>query len=614
MQLEKERDATYSDLKDVKIGYDKSCQTVEDRRKKADSSLDAAKTRSQLAYQDKMADMYNQKNLYLIAIKVTNRLKETYYHQYVPELLDSLQDVSESRTSRLNSIWSLATRLEESAMARSSQHLQKLSSDVARNEPRLNSMMFIKHNHGPWQEPPDLAFQPSPVWHDDDSVVTSASAKVFLRNILEKSKEQVKVLKRDVEEKQKEVNGLKRKRELVREGKDKSDEVEVVRAVFKVQGELHQADRKRLTADVETLSILAAVGDVTRGTRGHNFKTQTFKIPDNCDLCGERIWGISAKGSQCGDCDYVCHTKCQLKVPADCPGEIPKEERKSLKAQRQQAVKDRHAADVSTHSRTTTAPPLSRSNTMNSLASSYASGRKQTPIPVPAEANGGGLVEEESAPEPAEKPRPISKIAPSGMKRSRIVAPPPTSYVSDSHTTLPSHAVSAKPSGKMLYPYKASGLEEITVSEDDVVTIIEPNDGSGWVKIEHGGEQGIVPATYLEVVQPRSRSLAPSSARPASIHSQSSASAAEGQVKKKGPAVAPRRGAKRLKHVEALYDYEGRTESEFSFQQGDVFVLVNPDTGDGWAEVEKGGAVKSVPANYVKETISGGLRGMRGRS
>ena len=35
--------------------------------------------------------------------------------------------------------------------------------------------------------------------------------------------------------------------------------------------------------------------------------------------------------------------------------------------------------------------------------------------------------------------------------------------------------------------------------------------------------------------------------------------------------------------------------------EGERFVLINKDSGDGWADVEKGGQVKSVPANYIQE-------------
>jgi SH3 domain. len=64
--------------------------------------------------------------------------------------------------------------------------------------------------------------------------------------------------------------------------------------------------------------------------------------------------------------------------------------------------------------------------------------------------------------------------------------------------------------------------------------------------------------------------------------------------------VAPRRGAKKLRYVEALYDYTAQSDAEHSMVEGERFVLVKDDPGDGWVEVEKGGAVKSVPASYVQ--------------
>lgn len=88
-----------------------------------------------------------------------------------------------------------------------------------------------------------------------------------------------------------------------------------------------------------------------------------------------------------------------------------------------------------------------------------------------------------------------------------------------------------------------------------------------------------------------------------STHSASSigTSATTTAGKKKGPAVAPRRGAKKLRYVEALYDYTAQSDAEHSMVEGERFVLIKEDPGDGWAEVEKGGVTKSVPASYLQE-------------
>lgn len=123
------------------------------------------------------------------------------------------------------------------------------------------------------------------------------------------------------------------------------------------------------------------------------------------------------------------------------------------------------------------------------------------------------------------------------------------------------------------------------------------------MRVRAGSEDGLVPASYVEVtpaVSPMPSSSPVLTDRPGSTYSNSSTSLTGSMATKKvGPAVAPRRGAKKVQWVEALYEYEARSDAEWSMSEGDRFVLVTQDGGDGWAEVEKGGQVKSVPANYI---------------
>lgn len=599
-KLEKERDSSYSDLKKVKGKYDGVCQEVENRRKKMESAFDHGKQKAQNAYQQQYLEMNNMKNTYLISIDVTNKLKEKYYYEYVPELLDSLQDLNETRVSKLNSIWILAAQLEKSLLSKCDEQVAHVISEIPRNDPKLDSMMFVRHNVSNWQDPPNMQFEASPVWHDDSAMVTDEAAKIFLRNLLTKSKGQVKELKADADKRRKEVENAKRVRQSVRDGKDKRDEVEVVRAIFTMQEDLHLLDRKRLTAEVETSTIISVVGDLSFGAMNHKFRPQTFKIPTNCDLCGDRIWGLSAKGFDCGDCGYTCHSKCQMKVPAECPGEQTKEEKKKLKAERQEAAATATAPSPSTYATPASAnsatelPALSRRDTMNSLSSGYAASATKSPSALSSNADIAAVAELPTATAaPAKKPATIRK--------NRVVAPPPDRYVS-----APPPAASAKPSeprGKMLYPYQARGEDELTVEDGQDVVIVEPDDGSGWMRVRAGAASGLVPASYVESAPSPSPAMSPSpNGRPESIYSTSSASVANSATgKRRGPAVAPKRGAKKLQYVVALYDYDARTEAEWSMVEGDRFVLVNRDSGNGWADVEKGGQTKCVPANYIED-------------
>ncbi|KAF2709951.1 hypothetical protein K504DRAFT_248013 [Pleomassaria siparia CBS 279.74] len=583
IKLEKERDSTYSDLNKQKGKYHSVCQEVENRRKKTDGAFDYGKEKARKAFDQQQ--------------------KEMYYHEYLPELLDSLQDLSETRVNKLNTIWSLAAQIETQTLSRSIEFLKHLSAEIPRNSPLLDSMMFVRHNAGPWQEPADFQFEPSPVWLDDGSIATDESAAVFLRNVLTKTKASLADHRRELDKKRKEVENAKAVRQNIREGKDKRDEVEVVRAIFSIQENMHEMERQKVSAEVEVSTITSVVGDLSIGARNHNFKSQTFKIPTNCDLCGDRIWGLSAKGFDCRDCGYTCHSKCELKVPADCPGEQSKDERRKLKEERQKSTHAAVPANGSAAGPQSDMSRISRSDTVNSM-NTLSSGFSAT---AHRSISGGMSPTTEDAPAVA-APAPERKVAPPpviGSRKNRVIAPPPTQYVKpDDGFDMPSSAGTsraAEPKGKMLFAYEQTGPGELSVPDGRDVVVVEPDDG-GWTKVRVGSNEGLVPTAYIEI-----QSLTPSTSfnnRPDSTYSASSASISGSVVavgKKKGPAVAPKRGAKKLKYVEALYEYSASSDAEHSMAEGERFVLINMDAGDGWADVERDGSVRSVPANYLQQ-------------
>jgi formin-binding protein 1 len=115
-----------------------------------------------------------------------------------------------------------------------------------------------------------------------------------------------------------------------------------------------------------------------------------------------------------------------------------------------------------------------------------------------------------------------------------------------------------------------------------------------------------VPTAYVEEMAPEPEGATETPPampkRPTSTYSDSSAaSASTNATKKKGPVVAPRRGAKKIRCCEALYPYTAQSDAEFDMQEGDRFELISMGSGDGWADVAKGGETKIVPANYIQE-------------
>ena len=479
-KLLKEREASYGDLKKLKSRYDTVCQDVENRRKKSESAMDGGRGKAASAYNTTLMEMHNVKNTYLIGINVTNKLKERYYHEYVPELLDSLQDLSETRTTKLNAIWALAAALETASLKRRTDQMNHLSTEIPRNNPSLDSIMFVRHNAVQWMDPGDMIFEPSPVWLDSDAMAVDDTAKIFLRNILAKSKPLIKELQNEAAAKQREVENVKKARQNIREGRDKRDEVDCVRSQFAIQEEMHAITRRKVTAEVETSTITSVVGDLSLRGKNHTFKGETFKIPTNCDLCGDRIWGLSAKGFSCNECGYTCHSKCELKVPADCPGEQSKEEKKKLKAERQANAAKAAEAPVAVPNGSNPppmAPTLVRQNTMNSLSSGYAlNAQRSVSGTVPTV---GTSSDQSSAPSRAVSSATSipenNSPATAGARRNRIVAPPPTAYVSAPPSNEATADEDSAPRGKVLYSYEAREEGELSVREGKEVTIVEPD-------------------------------------------------------------------------------------------------------------------------------------------
>lgn len=166
-----------------------------------------------------------------------------------------------------------------------------------------------------------------------------------------------------------------------------------------------------------------------------------------------------------------------------------------------------------------------------------------------------------------------------GQVRHISAAPPPAKYISPKIAASTTTSSGGAQKAKALFKYDATSAEELSVKASDILTVVEPDDGSGWILAKIGRDQGLVPASYVEI----QTSDAP----------------------KKGPPVAPRRGGKRTeepkkKYLRAIYDYDAGSELELTLHEGDMVTLVSEDKGDGWTEVEMKGKIGSVPSNYVE--------------
>eukprot|EP00123_Amoebidium_parasiticum_P017523 comp23884_c0_seq1/m.41929 comp23884_c0_seq1/g.41929 ORF comp23884_c0_seq1/g.41929 comp23884_c0_seq1/m.41929 type:complete len:607 (-) comp23884_c0_seq1:156-1976(-) len=140
-----------------------------------------------------------------------------------------------------------------------------------------------------------------------------------------------------------------------------------------------------------------------------------------------------------------------------------------------------------------------------------------------------------------------------------------------------------------MYPYTASAPDELSVDEDEILTVCEkPVDG--WMKCRNArGQEGYVPENYVEILASASPTPEPPAPppRPISVYSNVSSSSQSNT---------------RQRTALALYDYDADTPDELSFSAGDVIEIVEMDdeVGDGYWRGTCRGRTGAFPSMLVE--------------
>lgn len=93
----------------------------------------------------------------------------------------------------------------------------------------------------------------------------------------------------------------------------------------------------------------------------------------------------------------------------------------------------------------------------------------------------------------------------------------------------------------------------------------------------------------------------PSNTNVPSVVSEDPPPSYEIKEKKKPPPPPPKRMISQFLYAEALYDFQGQSQGDLSFKEGDqIQVVKKTDSTDDWWEGKLNGVKGSFPANYCK--------------
>ncbi|XP_072446466.1 F-BAR and double SH3 domains protein 2-like [Chiloscyllium punctatum] len=159
---------------------------------------------------------------------------------------------------------------------------------------------------------------------------------------------------------------------------------------------------------------------------------------------------------------------------------------------------------------------------------------------------------------------------------------------------------------KVLYSYQATQSDELTITLEEQLEVIEDGDMEHWVKARNkAGQIGYVPEKYLQFPGGNSLSSKISMVTSSDIMSYSSSnSSAEQELMTCSVVEQPADG---VCLARALYDYEGQSAEELCFPEGGLIKVLHTDqrgVDDGFWEGEFNGRIGVFPSLLV-ELLSG---------
>ncbi|PLW36636.1 hypothetical protein PCANC_18278 [Puccinia coronata f. sp. avenae] len=544
IKLLAERDKIYHDRAKAKQRYDDACSLVESTRVKQGQAKDDRHLEKAAKSMDAHTnDMLSAKNAYLLSISVANEVKRRFYHVDLPSLEDDFQSIWSLTASKLVSLLKTASTFNGKCLEALRTHNDNFLSATNSINAQSSQALYVEYNRRPFADPPDFVFEPCPIWHDSpDFALAAPEPKVLLQNRLGQARIKACDLEHTIEAKRHEITGLENLREAYSQNETLGDADEVVENLLESvrQTITLELQYSVLTKEVEVLE--QTLGDDQGSQRPHTFKSASFVTPTTCCLCNSNIWGITKQGMTCKVCSISAHVKCAPKVPSNCAG---------------------------------SAPRLGPKRHVSVAAPSPSSSRQQG---VETQ-NSTGLSRAVSTRNPPSSALPNGS---EGLARSATSVHPRRDHALPSTGRHALNRSEAKPKARMIYSYEASTGFEVTASESEVVTVISPDDGSGWIKVETAANHiGLVPATCVEMVPGPAATPAPQA---------------------RAPSSEPKPIPARLKRAKALYDWTAEAEDEHSLVVGETVTLskVGEDYGGGWFEVIKDGRKGIVPSNYVE--------------
>ncbi|KAF9465752.1 hypothetical protein BDZ94DRAFT_1296252 [Collybia nuda] len=313
-----DRDRVYAERLKSKQKYDEDCVEADSYRQKGRAQDDRHADRAARQAEQQRNDMLSSKNVYIISTAIANKSKAQFYEINLPELENQFQSLQHRLVERFAKLLRHTQTLQLSHLDVLKSRINGVELALEKVDPARDQGIFIEHNIRPFTLPNDWVFEPCATFYDTSEMSVELAPKIFLQNKLSRCRSKLQELKPYIDEKKRDATQLSKQILAYRPDHTLGEIDDVSDSYLEANHQLMLYETSERILDTEIEIIVAAVGGDEGSLQPHSFKSSSFSIPTHCEYCKTSIWGLSKQGKTCKLCGISVHSKCELKVPANC--------------------------------------------------------------------------------------------------------------------------------------------------------------------------------------------------------------------------------------------------------------------------------------------------------
>lgn len=361
-ELVEERDRTEAAREKAMNKYYDACSNLESARTKHSRAPRDDKHLPRLlkSYKSALVDKNNARNEYILALRVANCTKRTFYDRVeatqdhdrqvaafppgISRCEDELQAMYHASVGRLNTLLSLSASVYSHFHTAQSQHCTAITQIHEAVNPATDSDLYAEWNMRTFSDPPEQPFEACPGFFEQGTLTcgegdnlgfdeptgqpglgpsggsSSGEELIVLQNRLARNREARAKLASLCDGWRAEIRKGRGVVAAYEANRGLGDPDEIVEVLLVTLKDLSLAEGKVAALDEEIKILEETLGSDQGAQRPHDFRNSSFALPTPCDHCKSSIWGLAKPGSSCRRCGANVHVKCAKRVPAECTG------------------------------------------------------------------------------------------------------------------------------------------------------------------------------------------------------------------------------------------------------------------------------------------------------